>query len=87
MLGSAFEAAVFPILPHIRGPGPLLLLYIALAAVGSVLYWTAYHAYFASLGDAELRGHQISVREAASALVGWAGRDGFTVRVPRVFPG
>jgi MFS transporter, DHA1 family, inner membrane transport protein len=35
-----------------------------------MLYWTAYHAYFASLGDNEFRGHQIGAREAIAAFVG-----------------
>jgi MFS family permease len=43
------------------------------AAVGEAFYWTSYHAYFAKIGDAEHRGHQISAREAlasASAIAG-----------------
>src|SRR5262249_24329747 len=35
-----------------------------------MLYWTAYHAYFAALGDNEFRGHQVGAREALAAVVG-----------------
>lgn len=35
-----------------------------------MLYWPSYNAYFASIGDAEHRGHQVSIREAAVALAG-----------------
>ena len=35
-----------------------------------MLYWPAYHAYFAAVGDAEHRGHQIAAREALVALIG-----------------
>src|SRR6516164_9430188 len=42
----------------------------ALSAVGDTVYWTTYHAYFAALGDDDLRGQQIGVREAIAAVVG-----------------
>jgi hypothetical protein len=78
--GTVLEAAIFPILPFVHGPGPLLFAVIGVGAVGSVLYWTSFHAYYAALGDAEHRGGQVAVREAGSALVaiiapaiaGWA---------------
>lgn len=70
MLGTVLEAAIFPLLPHVRGPGPMLVLVIAVSAVGSVIYWTSYHAFFASMGDAEGRGGQTGAREALNALVG-----------------
>ena len=37
-----------------------------------MVYWTTYYPYFAALGDDELRGHQIGVREALGAAVGVA---------------
>lgn len=78
--GTVLEAAIFPLLPYVHGPGALLALIIAVSALGSVLYWTSYHAYFASLGDSAKRGSQIGVRAAAIALInilapwlgGWA---------------
>jgi hypothetical protein len=47
-----------------------LLAVCVLGAIGDTFYWTAFHAYFAALGDDEHRGHQISAREALSAVVG-----------------
>jgi MFS family permease len=78
--GTLLEAALFPLLPFIHGPGPLLLVFIAVGALGSVLYWTSFHAYYAALGDAAQRGGQVAMREASSALAaiaapaigGWA---------------
>lgn len=69
MLGTVLEGMIFPILPHVHGPGVLLGAFIAVSSVGSVLYWTSYHAYFAALGDAESRGGQIGAREALTAVV------------------
>lgn len=48
----------------------MLFAFTVTTAIGDTIYWTAYHAYFAALGDQEHRGHQISVREAVSAIVG-----------------
>lgn len=73
ILGTLGEAAIFPILPSVHGLGGPLVAAIAVGSVGSVLYWTSYHAYFAALGDAEQRGSQIGVREAVNALTGVLG--------------
>lgn len=70
VIGTVLEAAIFPMLPFVLGPGPMLLAVIAVSASGSVIYWTCYHAYFAALGDAEHRGRQVGMREALSALAG-----------------
>ncbi|WP_374578772.1 MFS transporter, partial [Phenylobacterium sp.] len=70
--GTIVTALQYPILAEVQGVGWPLFLLCAVSSVGDTFYWTAYHAYFASLGDAEHRGHQISVREAASAMVGVA---------------
>jgi hypothetical protein len=50
-----------------------LVLYCSLSALGQVFYWTSYHAYFAAVGDAELRGSQVGDREALGALAGILG--------------
>jgi DHA1 family inner membrane transport protein len=77
MLGTVLEAAIFPMLSSIHGPGLMLFLIIAVSAFGSVFYWTRLHAYFATLGDAGSRGRQIGVRAAAAAAMNivapWAG--------------
>ena len=53
--GTLLSALQYPLLAEIRGVGPLLIGLIAVAAVGDTFYWTTYHAYFAALGDNELR--------------------------------
>lgn len=70
--GTIITAMQYPLLAEVHGVGWPLLALCAFSSVGDTFYWTAYHAYFASLGDAEHRGHQISAREAASAIVGIA---------------
>lgn len=72
VMGTLLSAAQFPLLPEIRGVSPVLAALIAVSAVGEMVYWTTYHAYFAALGDNEHRGHQIGAREAIAALVGIA---------------
>ena len=68
--GTLLSALQYPVLAQVRGIGAILLALIAIAAVGDMLYWTAYHAYFAALGDNEFRGHQIGAREAIAGIVG-----------------
>jgi hypothetical protein len=68
--GTIGMALHYPLLPHIDRFGPVLWLVLAIMGVAEVLYWPAYHAYFATLGDAEARGRQIAVREALSAVAG-----------------
>ena len=68
--GTLLSALQYPLLAEVHGVGAVLVGLIAVAAVGDMLYWTAYHAYFAALGDNEFRGHQVGVREAIAAVVG-----------------
>ena len=70
ILGTILEAITYVLLPHINGPGMMLFWLIALSSIGSVFYWTCYHAYYAGLGDDEKRGEQVGGREAIIALVG-----------------
>jgi hypothetical protein len=70
VLGTVLEAAIFPVLPLVKGPDAAFVAVVLLGPVGSVLYWTSYHAYFASVGDAEHRGGQIGAREAINAIIG-----------------
>jgi hypothetical protein len=69
-IASAFQ---YPLLAEVHGVGPALFVLCAVSAVGDTYYWTTYHAYFASLGDVEHRGHQIGAREAIAAVVGIVG--------------
>jgi MFS family permease len=68
--GTLLEGAQYPILAQVHGLGPWLVALVAVSSAGSACYWPTYHAYFASLGDAEHRGHQVSAREAIVAVVG-----------------
>jgi MFS family permease len=70
--GVLLNAVQFPTYAAVHGLGWPLLLNGVLGAVASTLYWPSYHAYFASIGDAEHRGHQVGIREAVSAVIGIA---------------
>ncbi|HZZ34217.1 MAG TPA: MFS transporter [Caulobacteraceae bacterium] len=68
--GTLVLALQYPILAEVRGVGATLLTLCVVTAIGEILYWPSYNAYFAAVGDAEHRGHQISAREALVAVVG-----------------
>jgi len=68
--GTLLTASQYPLLAEVHGVGPVLAGVIVLAAIGETVYWTCYHAYFAALGDNDLRGHQVSAREAIGTVVG-----------------
>ncbi|MFZ1990651.1 MAG: MFS transporter [Alphaproteobacteria bacterium] len=56
--------------PEVHGIGLALFAFFSVSAIAETVYWPSYHAYFAALGDAEHRGHQLGAREALSAAVG-----------------
>ena len=68
--GTVLMAAQYPLLAEVHGVGPALLAVIAVSGLGEVFYWMSYNAYYAAVGDAEHRGHQIGAREALMAVVG-----------------
>ena len=68
--GTLLTALQFPLLAEVQGVGYMLGLLILVTSIGDTVYWSTYHAYFATLGDDEHRGHQIGVREAITAIVG-----------------
>ena len=70
IVGTLLSAAQYPLLAQVHGIGIALELLIATSAFADMVYWTTYHAYFATLGDDDLRGRQIGVREAIGATVG-----------------
>jgi DHA1 family inner membrane transport protein len=70
MLGTVLEALAFPLLAEIHGVDAAFVALCAITPLGSALYWTCYHAYFAALGDAEARGGQVAFREAMAAIIG-----------------
>lgn len=73
IFGTVFGALPYAILPQVHGVDLALLALCIVSAIADTFYWTCYHAYFASLGDTEHRGKQISAREAIAALTGIAG--------------
>lgn len=70
VFGSVASAAQYLLLARVHGVGPELLELCVASSTSDTFYWTAYHAYFASLGDEAHRGHQISAREALASVVG-----------------
>lgn len=73
ILGALIDAAAYLVLPFVEGPGLALGAVILLSPIGSVFYWTGYHAYFAALSDDGKRGAQVGAREAVMTLAGIAG--------------
>src|SRR5689334_16334052 len=72
IFGTIVTGAQYPLLPYVHGFDLALGAFILIASLGDTFYWTTYHAYFATVGDSEHRGHQIGAREALAALVGIA---------------
>lgn len=66
--GTLAVAAQYPVLSFVDGLGLTLLVLIATAAFGEMMYSLANNSFFAALGDDEHRGHQVSAREAIVAL-------------------
>jgi len=71
--GTVMTGLQYPLLAEVHGVGWELLALCAISSLGDTVYWTCYHAYFASLGDADHRGHQLGAREAIAAVVGIVG--------------
>jgi MFS family permease len=71
--GTIVTSLQYPLLADVDGIGVGLFVVCAVSAIGDAFYWTTYHAYFAALGDAEHRGHQVGAREAVAAVVGVVG--------------
>src|SRR5579862_945415 len=59
IVGTILGGLQYPLLAQIHGVGPGLWLLCLVSSFGDSIYWTSYHAYFASLGDEQHRGHQI----------------------------
>ena len=67
LTGTVLEARSIPASGRARAGEPLIAVIFG-GSVGSVLYWTWYHAFFSASGDAEHRGGQVGAREAMSAV-------------------
>ena len=70
LLGCGVRAASFLMPPFVEGTGLLLLAYMLVSGLGSVLYWTGYHAYVSAAGDNAALGRQVSIQQATTAAVG-----------------
>jgi MFS family permease len=70
--GTVIAGLQYVVLAEVHGVGWALIAWCLISSIGDTFYWTSYHAYFAALGDAEHRGHQIGAREAMASLVGIA---------------
>ncbi len=70
ILGTGGVAIQYPLVAEVDGVGPALVAFCLITALGETFYWPAYNAYFAAIGDAEHRGHQIGAREALVAVAG-----------------
>lgn len=68
--GTLLSAATYLFIGQIQGPGWPLVALCAFSALGYLLYWLCFHAYFAALGDPDRRGGQVGIREAIVAGVG-----------------
>jgi len=68
--GTLLSALQYPFLAEVHGVDHALAVLVTISAAADTIYWTTYHAYFASLSDDELRGRQIGMREAIGAAVG-----------------
>jgi DHA1 family inner membrane transport protein len=73
VLGTVLIAGQYQLLGFVDAIGVELALYCAAAASGQVLYWTCYHTFFSTLGDAEHRGSQVGVRQVFIAAAGIVG--------------
>lgn len=70
LLGIAIRVPSFVLLPWVQGLDATLIAYILLSGLGSVLYWTGYHAFMSAVGSEGALGRQVSVQQAVTAIVG-----------------
>lgn len=70
--GSILSALQYPVLAEVHEVGAVLIGFCLIGALGETVYWSSYHAYFASVGDDDHRGKHVGTREAIVALIGIA---------------
>ncbi len=71
--GLVIGALAFIPIGHVQDAGPMLVLFLVLAGLGDAFYWACFHAMSAKLGDAEMRGAQVSVVQLVYSLSNIAG--------------
>src|SRR6185312_506765 len=62
--GAVALAAQYLVLAQVYGFGPAFFVFLAVSALGEVLYFVSYNAYFATQADVGGRGRQIAVGQA-----------------------
>lgn len=70
VIGALVMAISFPMVAEVHGVGWNLVWLVIVTALADTIYWPAYHAYFAALGDEDHRGQQLGMREAINAMLG-----------------
>jgi hypothetical protein len=79
-LGTVGIAVQYALVGSVHGIGAALFAYCIVASLADAFYWTGFHAYFAAVGDNELRGQQTGIREVLASVAtivapvvgGWA---------------
>jgi MFS family permease len=69
LMGIAIRAAGYVLLGFVHRADGWMLGYVLAMGLGSVLYWTAWHAYNAAIAQTATRGRQVSLQQAASSGV------------------
>lgn len=68
--GGLAVAAQYPLLAEVGRVGSALAALIIAASGAETLYYVASNSYFAAMGDAQHRGRQVGVAQAATAVAG-----------------
>ena len=69
LLGIAVRALGYVLLGFVHGVDAWMLVYVLASGLGSVMYWTSWHAFNAAIGDGATHGRQVSLQQAATAGV------------------
>ena len=70
IVGTLLESSSYWLVPWVEGPGAMLVLLVIMSSIGSVIYWTCYHAFVAAIGDDDSRGQQVGSMIEALAAAG-----------------
>ena len=73
IVGIVIGALTFIPIGYVKDTGPMLVLFLALAALGDAFYWCCFHAMSAKHGDAEARDAQVSAVQMIYSVSNIAG--------------
>lgn len=68
--GTVAMGVQYLILPAVHGADGALIAFSVASALAEILYYPSSNAYFAAIGDAEHRGHQMAARQAVADIAG-----------------